>query len=146
MSPPPSPPPPKNFGTGDDGSATSPSPVLAAGDPVALRQVLHNLLVNASDAVSGRDHPRVSVFAEGGRREVRLVVEDNGGGVPSDLLPRVFDPHVSGKPDGAGIGLAVARTIAEEHDGALTLENIPGGARAVLTLPVFAEQDDKDAR
>ena len=119
---------------------------MAAGDPVALRQVLHNLLVNASDAVSGRDHPRVSVFAEGGRREVRLVVEDNGGGVPSDLLPRVFDPHVSGKPDGAGIGLAVARTIAEEHDGALTLENIPGGARAVLTLPVFAEQDDKDAR
>ena len=80
---------------------------------------------------------RIRIWAERDLESetARIVVEDNGGGIPPELLPRVFDPHVSGKASGAGIGLAVARSIAEEHAGRLTLENIPGGARAVFILP-----------
>ena len=135
---------------------SAPPSLSVMGDAVALRQVLHNLLANATRAAgagSGADglnargeRPRIRMTAEPDEegRTARIVVEDNGGGVPPDLLPRVFDPHVSGK-GGAGLGLAVARSIAEEHEGALTLENIPGGARATFTLPVFFPQTG-DAR
>ena len=75
------------------------------------------------------------------------MLRTTGGGVPPDLLPRVFDPHVSGgKSKGAGIGLAVARSIAEEHEGKLILENAPKGARAVFTLPATPEgESDNDS-
>lgn len=128
----------------------APPALITAGDAVALRQVLHNLLANAARAAKGAESPRIRVTAElaDAGRAARIAVEDNGGGVAPELLPRVFDPHVSGAGDGAGIGLAVARSIAEEHEGTLTLENIPGGARAVLTLPALPprKQETPDER
>ena len=127
----------------------APATLAVTGDAVALRQVLHNLLANASRAAGEAERPWIRISAEAGEggREARIVVEDNGGGVPPDLLPRVFDPHVSGgKSKGAGIGLAVARSIAEEHEGKLILENAPKGARAVFTLPATPEgEGDNDS-
>ena len=132
----------------------APESLIVSGDAVALRQVLHNLLANAVRAAGGAERaadepPRVRIFAgrDADGQSVRIVVEDNGGGVPPDLLPRVFDPHVSGgKSGGAGIGLAVARSIVEEHEGRLSLENIPGGARAVFILPAAFAGASKEAR
>ena len=135
----------------------APESLVVSGDAVALRQVLHNLLANAVRAANGAERaagepPRVRIVAgrDADGQSARIVVEDNGGGVPPDLLPRVFDPHVSGgKSGGAGIGLAVARSIAEEHEGRLSLENIPGGARAVFILPAAfagASQEARDER
>lgn len=123
----------------------APDSLAVNGDAVALRQVLHNLLANAARAAGAAESPRVRVRAErDADGTARITVEDNGGGVSPEMLPRVFDPHVSGG-DGAGIGLAVARSIAEEHGGKLTLENIADGARAVFILPAAEHSAAKEA-
>ena len=132
----------------------APESLIVSGDAVALRQVLHNLLANAVRAADGAERgegegPRVRIVVgrDADGQSARIVVEDNGGGISPDLLPRVFDPHVSGgKSGGAGIGLAVARSIAEGHGGRLSLENIPGGARAVFILPAACAGASQEAR
>ena len=106
-------------------------------DPVRLRQALENLVDNAL-----RHTPpggRVTVRAERTDDHVTLRVEDSGRGFPHDLLERVFEPFARDDAggSGAGLGLAIVRTVAEAHGGTATAENVPGGgARVVLTLPI----------
>jgi signal transduction histidine kinase len=100
-------------------------------DPNQLRQVVHNLVYNALDAQPGGGVVRVAAAAAPGGAEVR--VEDRGGGLPADLGDRIFDPFVSTKPTGVGLGLSVCRRIAESHGGAIRAEPRPGGG-AVFTV------------
>jgi two-component system C4-dicarboxylate transport sensor histidine kinase DctB len=103
-------------------------------DRVRLEQVLVNLLQNAADAVQGVDHPRVALRAHGSD-PVLIDICDNGPGVPADLLPQLFTPFVTGRPDGLGLGLAIATDIMAEFGGTLTLIPSPlGGAGFRLTL------------
>ncbi len=110
-----------------------------------LMQVLLNLLLNAADAVeearpSRRAH--ISVRARRVDGHVRLEVEDNGPGIPPEVLPRVFEPFFTTKPPGkgTGLGLALCREYVARAGGALTVENrFEGGARFVLTLHPAAE-------
>jgi C4-dicarboxylate-specific signal transduction histidine kinase len=90
-------------------------------DRLQMELVLRNLLANAVEAIEGQGLPgRVEVLA---RREdphhVAIVVSDSGPGVPAGQAERVFEPFVSGKPTGMGLGLAVSRAIAEAHGGSL---------------------------
>ena len=89
-------------------------------DRLQVELVLRNLIANSVDAVQMRDGGRieVSVGPEDPRR-VRIVVADNGPGVPAANRESVFEPLVSGKPTGMGLGLAVSRAIAEAHGGSL---------------------------
>ena len=112
---------------------------LVRGDRVQLSQVLLNLLVNAMDAVSATPGSarRVSIEARHKERTVEIAVADSGPGVDPALLPRVFDPFVTTKPHGLGIGLAVSRAIVEAHGGRLWAQNNPQrGATFRFTLPV----------
>jgi nitrogen fixation/metabolism regulation signal transduction histidine kinase len=90
-----------------------PSCPIILGDAQQLRQVVHNLLQNAQDATEGRAHPTVSIatqwVATSGR--VRLVVRDNGPGFPPKILNRAFEPYVTTKTRGTGLGLAVVKNI-----------------------------------
>jgi C4-dicarboxylate-specific signal transduction histidine kinase len=89
-------------------------------DRVQVEVVLRNLLANAVDAVGAADSPRVRVLAaRNGEAEMRLVVADSGPGLAREATERVFEPFVSGKPTGLGIGLAISRAIAEAHGGTL---------------------------
>ncbi len=111
-----------------------------AGDRVQVSQVLLNLLVNGMDAVSespGRTR-RVAIEARRANdRTVEIAVADSGPGISSDLLPKVFEPFVTTKAKGMGIGLAVSRTIVEAHGGQLSASNNPaGGATFRFTLPI----------
>ena len=112
------------------------------GDRVQLSQVLLNLVVNAFDAVSGsadREH-RIRVAARNipGNR-IEVAVADSGTGISADLLPRLFEPFVTTKPAGLGIGLSVAHDIVTRHGGRLWAENNPhGGATFRFTLPAAA--------
>ena len=111
-------------------------PVLGAkGD---LEQVLVNLLVNAKDAVSEGGHIRIAArpFRHGDRgRGVALLVEDDGPGVPETRVEEVFQPFVTTKPRGTGLGLAVARQILRDHHGRIWVERAPsGGARFLVAL------------
>jgi len=104
--------------------------------PDRLRQALRNLVRNAVQA-AGADAVRVVVT--GGASEVRVAVEDDGPGIAPEVLPHVFERHVSGRPGGAGLGLAVARRIVEAFDGRVAVRSEPGrGATFEVVLPGWA--------
>ncbi|NLR76570.1 sensor histidine kinase [Leeia aquatica] len=110
--------------------------VLVMGDATRLRQVLHNLLQNAQDAVSGAEAPCIEVRLQGAETSATLVVQDNGAGFPPDMLARVFEPYVTTKAKGTGLGLAIVKKICEEHHGSVSIQNRePQGASVTLVLP-----------
>jgi nitrogen fixation/metabolism regulation signal transduction histidine kinase len=110
-------------------------------DQGRLRQLLHNLLTNAVEALEGQPAGEIVISTRAGEREgepVALVmVEDNGPGFQRELIHQVFDPYVTSKARGTGLGLAIVRKIAEEHGGHVEAENrTEGGARIRLELPM----------
>lgn len=103
-------------------------------DRVRLEQVLVNILQNAADAVQGVTAPQIDLHAHGSD-PVHIDICDSGPGVAADLLPQLFTPFVTGRPDGLGLGLAIASDIMAEFGGTLTLIASPlGGAGFRLTL------------
>ncbi|MEJ8838969.1 sensor histidine kinase [Ramlibacter sp. AN1133] len=95
------------------------------GDAQQLRQVIHNLLQNAQDATEGSTKREVTVrtqWSEASRR-VRLIVQDSGTGFPEHILKRAFEPYVTTKTKGTGLGLAVVKKIADEHGARIDLKN-----------------------
>jgi nitrogen fixation/metabolism regulation signal transduction histidine kinase len=117
-----------------------PLPVIRA-DSRRLRQVLHNLLLNARDALAATAQPRVQlrtqVVGDDERRYVELKVEDNGPGFPESLMGRLFEPYITNKEKGTGLGLAIVKRIVEEHAGTILAENLKrGGASVTIRLPV----------
>jgi nitrogen fixation/metabolism regulation signal transduction histidine kinase len=95
------------------------------GDGQQLRQVIHNLLQNAQDASEGRGGSGVLVRTQwnDASRRVRLVVQDSGVGFPEHILKRAFEPYVTTKAKGTGLGLAVVKKIADEHGARIDLKN-----------------------
>ena len=115
-------------------------------DPGRIRQVLHNLIRNAFEALGDKNegHVRITtrLITEHDCRLAEIVVEDNGPGFPRDVVEQAFEPYVTTKMKGTGLGLAIVKKLVEEHSGRIVTENPPsGGARVVLRLPV-----DEDAR
>ena len=110
-----------------------------AGDPTLLRQVIHNLLQNAQDALTGHEAPRVEVSTRLNAHGVCLTVSDNGAGFPEHLMTRLFEPYATTKAKGTGLGLAIVKKIVEEHQGKIQIENLKtGGAAIRIALPVHA--------
>lgn len=118
-------------------------PVL--GDQTQLRQIIHNLLRNAEDALEGREAGRIILATEPAGRYVQLSISDNGPGFPVELLPRIFEPYVTTKARGTGLGLPIVKKIVEEHLGTIEISNIPeGGARIDIRLPLVKEEEAKN--
>jgi nitrogen fixation/metabolism regulation signal transduction histidine kinase len=117
-----------------------------------LRQVLHNLLLNAREALVSQEVPTIRIHthevANDYGASVHLIVEDNGPGIPDQLMDNLFEPYVTTREKGTGLGLAIVKKIIEEHNGILEAENLAGGgARITITLPlaeaVSAEDDTR---
>jgi signal transduction histidine kinase len=107
------------------------------GDPQLLERAVRNLLHNAAEAErqSGGSGP-LRVNVRSGPSGVTLLVEDRGPGIPEEVRQRLFRPFATGRSDGVGLGLALARRIVDMHGGRLTLEARPlGGTRAVMEFP-----------
>ena len=134
-----------------DLSATLP---LIEADAGHLRQLIHNLLANAQESIvaAGAEPAahsrsgRIVIRTEAAQadvsdtdpgtttRAVRLSVEDNGPGFPANILRRAFEPYVTTKPRGTGLGLAMVKKIVDEHDARIELINRVGGAGATVTV------------
>ncbi len=127
---------------------------LIDADAGQIRQVLHNLVGNALESIGGAlpdpgGRPRNGLVvlrtevvaihhpgrgAAGAARAVRLSVEDNGPGFPANILRRAFEPYITTKPRGTGLGLALVKKIIDEHDGRIELVNREGAAGATVTI------------
>jgi signal transduction histidine kinase len=117
--------------------ASLPADLVATIDPDQVRQVLTNLMANASQALKGRGQIWVEGEAtpDGG---ARLRVRDDGPGIPAEDRKRVFEALFTTKAKGSGLGLALCRRIMEAHGGTIEIEDQPGGASFLLTLPAVS--------
>ena len=122
-----------------------PKTPLIQGDAQQLRQVIHNLLQNAQDAQEGKEGARVTLKTEYSdtSKRVRLIVRDNGAGFPEHILKRAFEPYVTTKVKGTGLGLAVVKKTADEHGARIDISNrvVDGavqGAQVSLSFAVVA--------
>lgn len=125
-------------GHGVQFTAGAPGAVIE-GDPVRLRQVLHNLVKNAQEAGDGQAAVQIATreLERNGRRWVELRVEDEGSGFDPAIIDQVFEPYVTSKHKGTGLGLAIVKRIIGEHGGSIRADNRPeGGARVSLLLPL----------
>ena len=116
---------------------------LIKGDAQQLRQVIHNLVQNAQDAQEGAPHALVTVKTDYSKSSsrVRLSVRDNGSGFPEHILKRAFEPYVTTKIKGTGLGLAVVKKIADEHGARVDISNrvtdgVISGAQVSLSFAV----------
>ena len=110
-------------------------------DRIQLQMVLHNLLANALDALEdvapGKRRVLIAFAIEGGR--LRAIVEDSGPGVLPEIRGQLFEPFVTHKSDGMGLGLAIARSLLRSQDGELRLDaSGTGGARFLIDIPIGA--------
>ena len=112
-------------------------PVLVLGDPHELERAFTAVLENAMQH-GGKDGPiRITLSADDDT--ARVSVRDGGAGIADDLRPIVFERYVSGRIDGTGIGLSMARQIAHDHGGDISLNSCPGsGTEVILALPLAA--------
>jgi nitrogen fixation/metabolism regulation signal transduction histidine kinase len=109
-------------------------------DAGRLRQLLHNLIKNALEALTGRNDACMVITTDHRPNGIELTVRDNGPGFPEALMDRVCEPYVSSKAKGTGLGLAIVKKIVEEHGGTLTAANRPeGGAMVYVRLPIAHE-------
>ena len=125
-------------------------PVLA--DPDQIRQVLHNLVKNASEATTEKAGATsvagITVKTDCAGRMARLSVADHGAGFRPEILARAFEPYVTTKPKGTGLGLAIVKKIADDHGGEIQLTNRSadegGGAEVSLLLPLHQSVQQPD--
>jgi len=126
-------------------SESAPDLPAAEGDVHQLQQVFLNLLLNAEHAilaVGKGDTIRIRAYGrvEGERRWVVVEFEDNGPGIPSEVMPRIFEPFFTTKKvgEGTGLGLSVSYGIVQQHGGRLTGESVPGRTVFTVELPTTA--------
>jgi PAS domain S-box-containing protein len=115
--------------------------LLVRADTGRLRQLLHNLLKNALEAIGDQAKPRIEVatarIEDGMRNWAELVIADNGPGLPEGFGERWYEPYTSSKSRGTGLGLAVVKKIMEEHGGSIRADSRPeGGASFRLRFPL----------
>jgi nitrogen fixation/metabolism regulation signal transduction histidine kinase len=105
-----------------------------------LRQVLHNLMQNAQDALEGTLEPEIRVKTNWDDSFVYLEVRDNGQGFTDNVLVNPYEPYVTTKAQGTGLGLAIVKKMVEEHFGQILIENNVGdGACIRIQLPLTKE-------
>lgn len=116
-------------------------PAVMYADTTAMRQVLHNIFKNAAEAAEKAAQPQVHIHTANADGQITLTVTNNGKSFSKDMLANAFEPYVTDKPTGTGLGLPVVKKIVEEHGGRIALSNpAEGGACVKITLPALVEE------
>ena len=111
-------------------------------DPEQIQRVVTNLVNNSISAVEKTESPcvRIETHYEQRLKLVRIIVSDNGVGIPENIRDRVFEPYVTTKEHGTGLGLAIVKKMIEDHQGSIRVfANSPKGTKFVVELPVLIE-------
>ena len=116
-------------------------PLTVDGSPGELQQVFTNLVMNSIDALAPGGGGRIRLTASRAAGQAVVEVEDDGPGIPDDKLAAIFEPFVTTKQGngGTGLGLSISRGIVEQHGGSISVENLAGGCRFTVRLPLAAE-------
>ena len=112
--------------------------LVIKGDPVSIRQVLHNLIKNALEAIEGRGLIEVSLrrVQKNNTDFIEIALYDDGPGIKDEQLEQIFEPYVTTKAKGTGLGLAIVKKIIEEHGGAIWVDTSRKvGAGFIIQLP-----------
>lgn len=117
-----------------------PEPLYILADNTAMRQVLHNLLKNAAEAAIASNNPQIWVTINKHDNTVVLMVRNNGKTFPANMLHQIFEPYITDKPTGTGLGLAVVKKIIDEHQGTIWAGNDDNTALVKITLPLVMEK------
>jgi signal transduction histidine kinase len=110
------------------------------GDPVSIRQVLHNLLKNALEATEGHGHIEVDMhrMQKNNSDFIEIGFFDDGPGIKEEQIEQIFEPYVTTKAKGTGLGLAIVKKIIEEHGGAIWVDTRrKQGAGFIIHLPAI---------
>ncbi len=116
-------------------------PCEVMGYPNEFSQVVLNALSNAKEAIIEKKvHGKVHIRVEKGADIATIAICDNGGGIPAEILDKVFDPYFTTKEKGTGIGLYMSKMIMDHMDGDIVIRNIEGGAEVLISLPLASNQ------
>jgi len=111
-------------------------PAVIPCDQTLMRQSFLNLLINAAEALADRGMISVSVDPMDKSNKVKVLIEDNGRGIPSDVIPKIFLPFYTTKAHGTGLGLSLVQKIVFAHNGSIEVQSSDGeGTRFTVTLP-----------
>jgi signal transduction histidine kinase len=124
-----------------------PDPVIVTSDPEQLHQVFVNLVMNAVEAMPDGGVLNIAMQCVASPEPLcRIRFCDTGGGIPEEIMQRIFEPFVTNKERGTGLGLAICRRIVEQHGGKLSVANLPQrGAVFTLELPLSSEPSEQPA-
>jgi two-component system sensor kinase FixL len=123
-----------------------PADMRILADKIQIQQLLLNLLRNAAEAVANQEHREIALLTEANAAAVEISVVDNGPGLPYEIRDKLFQPFVSTKATGMGVGLSICHTIITAHDGRLWADPNPdGGTIFRFTLPIAPALDAADA-
>ena len=113
---------------------TPPNNIEFVGDVISLEIVFVNLITNALQAIDNSGDITIDSYIE--REKIIIKIHDNGPGVPSDIIPKIFDPLFTTKQTGTGLGLTSCKTIIEQHGGYIEVESTVGkGTTFIITIP-----------
>jgi len=110
--------------------------VIAECAPSQINQVLLNLLTNAAQAIPGMGE--IHIVTRAGKRQIAIMIRDNGAGIPDEIKKRIFDPFFTTKPvgEGTGLGLSISYQIIRQHRGSIDVRSEPGkGTEFIIRLP-----------
>ena len=106
-------------------------------DENKFRQVLINIFDNSKAATENTKHPKIVITIKCNKNFIMLKFEDNGIGIPKEIMEKIYEPYVTSKKTGTGLGLAIVHKIIEEHSGSIEINNIkPNGVSILITLPL----------
>ena len=112
------------------------APLVVAGDPNELHELFLNLLTNAAEATP--DEGQVLLEARPETRTAWVRVSDSGTGIPASMVEHIFEPFVSSKQRGSGLGLTICSGIVQRHEGTLEADNTGSGAAFTVRIPLIA--------
>jgi PAS domain S-box-containing protein len=112
------------------------------GDATRIRQVIHNVLHNAHDALKNVVQPKIILQTENIQNSIKLTVMDNGSGFTEQMITRAFEPYMTSKEKGTGLGLPIVKKIVEEHGGTISIANREsGGACIGIVFPYLTDEE-----